>query len=754
MSGGSARPPVLSAAEPVVVHTLSDWRVGTGQGIPGDLNAVARRDPDGVPYLPGTSLTGVLREACRVVAVALDDGVPGGVWRRWHTVVFGTAPAEPGGRADGRLRPALVGIGAARPAAEVREAVIAAGAAEGLLARRVGVAIDPDTGRALDKALRFVEVVRAGLDLHAELTLDPLPDGEDARTAVTALLVLGAAWCEQVGADRRRGLGRVRLDIGGHDARVWARWLAESGFVPADPPDSRSAALTHDLGVDVPPSGPWVAADLVVDVDAPLRVPYQAAGNIVRGLDHVPGSLLLPWLAQRWGQAVVDAGVWHRALIVRNALPEVDGVRGLPAPLTLHASRDDEHRFHLATHDPDGADPDGVAPVGGRQVRGRYTTGEVSDGMIGLAAVPLTRVSHNAVDPDSGRPTSRTGVFEVEAIPAGTRLRGRVLVRESLLASVPGEAWALLSGPARWGARRRGEYGAVTVTAVPCPVEEPARPGVVCALWAVSDVVVRTRAGRLSADPDLVAAAVARRLGVAVELVSATARTRRRDGWQGRWQLPRDSVIGVAAGSVLLLRFPDGPPDPAAWRELLTIGIGERTVEGCGEVVADAPLLSAREVSARPPERAAPARSTGVAGLPDRLRAAIVADRARDLLPDTRGSVEYPKLVAVLRRLTRSGRGEWRATSVAAAVAGSLEPLTARIDRAVATNLPRRRPDKMVALTLDCLIGRRTGPDIRSWWRVLEEHGVPVTGEVDRAAAIAALVCDAVDSLRREGEAP
>jgi CRISPR/Cas system CSM-associated protein Csm3 (group 7 of RAMP superfamily) len=37
-------------------------------------NAVTGPAGDGLPYVPGTSLTGVLREACRVVAIALDEG--------------------------------------------------------------------------------------------------------------------------------------------------------------------------------------------------------------------------------------------------------------------------------------------------------------------------------------------------------------------------------------------------------------------------------------------------------------------------------------------------------------------------------------------------------------------------------------------------------------------------------------------------------------------------------------------------------
>ncbi|MFD7656636.1 hypothetical protein ACFV4N_21915, partial [Actinosynnema sp. NPDC059797] len=211
-------------------------------------------------------------------------------------------------------------------------------------------------------------------------------------------------------------------------------------------------------------------------------------------------------------------------------------------------------------------------------------------------------------------------------------------------------------------------------------------------------------------------------------------------------------IVGVAAGSMLRLRFPQGPPDPRAWHELLLTGIGDRIAEGYGEVVVDAPLLAATTVRTDAPTPPARTRSTAVGDLPDRVRTAVVADRTRDMLPATRAAGEYTKLVAALRKLSRSQRGEWRAACVAAAVAGGLEPLTARIDRVTAGRLPRRQSERVLAHLLNCLIGRRSVPDVRSWWTVLEEHGVPVTEEPDRAAAIVALVADALDGLRRDGE--
>ncbi|MDN5751198.1 MAG: RAMP superfamily CRISPR-associated protein, partial [Pseudonocardia sp.] len=60
----------------------SDWRVGTGTGLPGDLDDLVRRDDDGLPMVPGRTLTGMLRDGCEQAATAL-----GGTWPAWVDVL-------------------------------------------------------------------------------------------------------------------------------------------------------------------------------------------------------------------------------------------------------------------------------------------------------------------------------------------------------------------------------------------------------------------------------------------------------------------------------------------------------------------------------------------------------------------------------------------------------------------------------------------------------------------------------------------
>lgn len=753
MTGTPLPPAPLPLVSELVVRTCSDWHVGSGAGIAGDLDATVRRDPDGLPYVPGTSLTGLLRDSCRVVAHALDDGLADGPWQRWHTAVFGTAPDVATDRSTRWIRPALVGIGAGRLRPGLAARLVSSDKTWIATTRRPGVAIDARSGRALDGALRMVEVARGGVDLVSEVTVEPVGVhlDQDAMVAVSALLVLGAAWTNQLGGWRRRGLGEVTLTLDDQNPARWAGWLAESSWSPQEVPvpDRTTQAAPRPTGRGG--GGGWHRIELRLTTTGPVRVPSQVTGNVVRGLDYLPGSLLLPWLSQRWGAERVRAAIWQRALVARTTLPEVAGQRGLPAPLTLHRSRDGDERDLFQ-----GAPPDGA-----RQVRSTYTDGAVTGEQVRLVPVRLATVSHNAVNPRTQRPDSESGLYELEVIPAGTVLRGEILVQAGLLTDLEGEfgehPWSLLAGAARFGARRRGEYGATTVEVRGCkPVPSVPLPGARCQLWAVSDVVVRGRGLRYSADPDDVARSLSRELGVRVVPAGAVTRTRRRDGWHGGWQLPRESVLGLAAGSVLTVEFPDGPPPADRWAAVLAGGVGDRVAEGYGEVIADAPLLTVEKARVAadedPPtdiDAAVPDLHPADEASLAMLSTAWLTEQVRFALPDTRTSTEYTGLRAAMAALSPSQRGTWRAAAVSAAVAGTLGPLRTQAARTEASGRAVKEPQRDVAAAVRRLTDR-TG----TWWAVLAA-ALPGTSDLtdrDRAVAAAVLVTDVLDDLHRTGE--
>lgn len=742
----TARPPLLERTATLRISTESDWHIGTGHGVPGSLNALIRRDADGLPYVPGTTLTGVIRDACLTVARALDGGSDEPLWRLWHRAVFGDAGDRLVGRNERRLAPAMVTFGPARVPQPLR-GHITGDLLDATRSARVSVKIDGETGRAENKALRFTEVAVGGLPLEADVTLE-LPEDDDARTAVCALLALGCGWCTELGGDRRRGLGQVALRLGDGDAAAWAAWLAErTEWRPPGPHLDRRARTVRPAALPpAPDSSQWTVLDLVITTEGPVRVPRQTLGNVVRGHDHLPGSLLLPWLSDRLGAATVRAAVAGGQLVARNALPDVNGQRGVPTPLALSRAR----------RPGSGAAPlrFGNPPKGYRQVRGRWTTQEPDGGTILLQQPALAQVSHNAVERSRQRPTSDVGIYELEVIPAGRTLRSRILISPAVAAQLGSEHgdqwWQRLAGPARFGARRRGEYGAtqVSVALAERRAPEPAATGEVTML-AVTDLLVRGPGLRYSADPGDVAAELGRRLGVPVGAEVVAARTSRRDSWHAGWQLPRETMVGLAAGTVLRLTF-GGPLDAAAWNKLLRTGLGDRTAEGFGEIIAGGRLLAERgwqvediDPGTPPPAEPGEVRDSEHRDVLTELAGRANQRRVATAVAAARGTEGHRTLHAAFGMLSRSQRGTWLALAATASVAGSHAQLREHASAWARNKSAKRRNQARAA---EAVLALLDGAELAS---LLDDPDLDLSTEPVHARALAVLIADIVDDLRR-----
>ncbi len=183
----------------------SDWHVGTGAGT-GYVDRLVTRDADGLPYVPAKTLTGLWRDGCERLAWALDERKQSQPWVQWVDFLFGEQPAlRPSGTATSRApRPATVSIRSARFDPSLRaalrsfEPVRREKLRQAFTFLKPGVAIDPGSGRALDKHLRFIEMGRAGASLVASASLGALGDEERLKDAA-ALLLAGAALVERLG---------------------------------------------------------------------------------------------------------------------------------------------------------------------------------------------------------------------------------------------------------------------------------------------------------------------------------------------------------------------------------------------------------------------------------------------------------------------------------------------------------------------------------------------------------------------------
>lgn len=581
------------------VRMLSDWHCGTGTGVAGGVDRVVVRDPSGLPFIPATTLTGIVRDAAEQVASACDGDGPGR-WSAWVTWLFG-ADAHAG---DGTPRPAAIGI---------RDAVVDPELARVVAARpplvaattfiKPGVRLDR-FGTAMADHLRFIEVARAGFELTAAVETT---DGRGLPRPAVTLLAAATLAAQRIGGDRRRGLGRCRIELIVDGAPVDREPLV-AGLTtdPGDPPRRPEPVSGPDLRTARPGPGGWVVVPLRIELDAPVVVTDAVIGNVVTTRDAVPGTMLLgPVLARLPGDLRAAAAVGD--VVVTPATIEIDGAPGRPVPRTLVAPKGSRWHGGQAAGEVTNrlADPEPV----GRPARSGWVGPWTPGSPLGAPAhVPVEGTTHSTVDDATQRPTTDVGgVYTYEAIAAGVRLGATLRVRDGVardLAVADPAWWRRLDGPVSLGLSRKDRYGAATVTAgepspeAAPPVRSDAQGRWV--LWALTDLVITDATGRPDPTAGGVAAAVASALArvgldVPVRPVPGAVEigVRRTDSWQVAWGLPRPSIVAVAAGSVIALEI-DAAPDAVAGALATVVadGIGDRRAEGYGRISIGDPLVT------------------------------------------------------------------------------------------------------------------------------------------------------------------
>ncbi|SEG48647.1 CRISPR-associated protein Csx10 [Thermomonospora echinospora] len=633
----------------LTLRMLSDWHIGTGTAAHGHISRRVLRDEHGLPYVPAKTLNGVWRDACEVAAHALDSG-PAGVWHDWVEYLFGSQPAYPGEEATrepdaiarhprsaalrlrgplrlpGKLGPALVGR------KELRDAVTFV---------RPGVAIDACTGTAAEDKLRFDEMARGGLSLVGKAEL-PASLNEAERGCALALLWAGAALVEGIGAKRRRGAGRCRLEPSGPGMPPSPQRLRELAQAPVPPPEADQPAGPDP--VEVPQaSGPgWERALLRMELVTPLIAYDRTIGNAVQSRDHAPGWMLLREVLSRLGSQAA-AAARRGDLVVTPATPMIDDMPGRPVPRVLAQGKDSPEQFvnRMAGREPES---DEVF----KRVRSGYLPAVPGHGLTLSRPRTVLRM-HNTIADASQRPSARLGgVYVYRALAAGTVLAAEVRVRSELLE----KGWPeRLAGEWRLGRSRKDDYGLVRVTIVPevrsDPPHRELREGDRLKVWLLSDTLVRNLRLAPSTDPaDLARAlqnafAAAGASGVVLQavdaddgLMHASFETSRTDSWHTGWRLPRPTLLGFAAGGCLEFRVVAGRIDADALVAVEMAGIGERRGEGFGRIRLNDPLLDEAHPAIASSERAArPPVSEGTplpfeVGKPGHAEARIIEEAA------------------------------------------------------------------------------------------------------------------------------
>lgn len=628
-----AKSSVLDLSQPFDLRLtmLSDWHVGSGMGRPGNVDRLVVRDEDGFPYVPAKTLVGIWRDACERLAWALDGGQSGG-WSEWVKYLFGDQPARQGETDPSQPpRPAALMVRSARLGQSLRSAICAQAQylrefQEALTFVKPGVQIDPNSGRAQDEHVRFVEMGRADTVLEAKAELRPsgAPMTPEQEKTAGALLVASAKLVERLGGKRRRGAGKCRLELMNTSLDTAIEWLETHPDPPAVPDRSWTVEGTASRPAPGAPAcedADWVSIPYVLTLQSPVNISAQTAGNVIETLDFVPGTFLLPHITAALEELGIDARPWiaRGDLRVLPATVEIDGSPGRPVPLALYQKKDlyqkkeggpfsnPQTLLNRLVED----EPSETEQF--KQCRSGYL-GDSQGQMPRHQTVRLTSRTHNTVEEQTQRPTPEVGgVYTYEAI-APCRLRGEIRLRKCLADSlIQKPEWKeKFSRRCALGRSKKDDYGAASFSidlpsdGVPLPVPQP--PG--CQtdqlfVWVLSDVLLRDERLRFSPTVEALRKALEVALAVKLTVVEregkqplAFVRMRRIESWNTAWGLPRPSLVGLQAGSCVLFKT-DPIADPEKQKEfhkrlqqVEAAGIGERTAEGFGQIRFNDPFLT------------------------------------------------------------------------------------------------------------------------------------------------------------------
>ncbi len=569
----------------------SDWRCGTGRGRHGGVDLTVARDTSGLPFVPAETAKGLWREACERAAWGLSDGAANGPWHDLVRHLFGSTNTGEPETARGRLsvRPARLTNDWLNALAKPAEATVLP---RSLVITRFGVRI-ADSGVAEDDTLRLVERARAGLTVAAPfhvVTWQP-------EWAVSLLLQAGASLWHHTGGSRRRGAGACSVTLSGLDTLsnligahrddienfFLASWV-EHADVTADVPSKTCETLEASV------LSRSRQALVTITTELPVLAARSVEGNVTRGLVFVPGSALLPLVAEAIGpraaQLIRDGQVSvtdaFPALLLDDGTGDLAPVRLTPLPRTLLSG--DKGRAWTrgeALADALQCSPDGAKAVGG--------WGALVGDTWHLHEPHLSVTAHNSVDDNDQRPLEN-GLYTFEAIPAGQLLQAAVVCEG--LTDAEWQAVLGLGGPRELGRYASAGYGQVhvrvadvsgsqnTTTASAKDAEKLGR----FAVHLVSDILLVDERGHASPTAEELARQLGDKLLAGLRVRSQFVAISRRESWASARALPRPSMVGLAAGSVVEFDVEGDPLVAEAVDAVLDKGVGARRAEGFGRL--------------------------------------------------------------------------------------------------------------------------------------------------------------------------
>ena len=564
------------------IEFQSDWHIGTGAGIPGSVDRQVLRDPQGLPYVPGKTLTGILRDAAEFVA-----DIRGGSVKDLPSKIFGSQPES-----ESRAVSAKIGISSAEFPKEIRDYILSNDLTSSLFYVQPGIKINIETGCTEKDNLFSLEKVRRGCVLYAEVVFMEELSGDEMNLLNDAVKAV-----RRIGGKRRRGAGLCKLSWASDDINEQRL----SGGV-----------LLQNLDLD---------SSLMLKVRLtnlqPLIIAIKALGNMVQSETEIPGYMLLSYYVNKvfapLGKERMQKAVMNNEIIISNFLPELEGHEALPVPLCMAEKKESKGLINRLVTEAAGNEQI-------QDIRSGYVRVQPGEVIYYSAGIRKGIRTHNTIEDISQRPDETTGgLFTYESIDAGQKFIGILKIAKSLLNDImqsdeKENIFAALSRDIhKIGRSSKDEYGKIMIETLSQVETENNTSGLFSllngkylVLYLKSDLLLKNGYNGYSARLDDVKKALCEKLGVILEDIPQNEweeksngrispiggtrghciRTGRRDSWQTVWTLPRPSLIYFREGSIFMFKV----ADPEHWssekaKSLIQSGLGERLAEGYGQVM-------------------------------------------------------------------------------------------------------------------------------------------------------------------------
>lgn len=219
----------------ITIHFEAGFAVQSGYGLAGVLDNTIMKDARGLPYIPGTTLKGVIREACEEIALLMGC-------KPYQTVIAEIKDIKTDGKdiyspSSYGLVNRIFGTPFIPSAFEFHSAYLKQDGMDPAVSEFLRdwsswneshTSIDPDTGTVKEDHLFSTEVAAHDLqhpDYDFKFDIVPMPELVDDR--LISLLFSGIRLVDHIGSGKTRGKGLVKMDISvPYNGKGLEEWIA------------------------------------------------------------------------------------------------------------------------------------------------------------------------------------------------------------------------------------------------------------------------------------------------------------------------------------------------------------------------------------------------------------------------------------------------------------------------------------------------------------------------------------------------